>query len=276
MTQFIDKQFTKMGARVKVGVENRRPDTRAWNGRVVRQVQPAPVRIDIRRDGKGEYFEVNHRRDVELQILDVQRHDRHLLLLARDAEDNKSKFLCGHDERAWFVAAIPESAKVRNVQDAKDALKPAEVWDSIRAHKLPARQRDRRWTKAFVRQGEWFFIPRPHLDVKLKGQVVLRNEPIRRGAGKPHVCQLMVRFGGQQVYVSNKYPNGLTVGEYEALDQGVRNSQRWRVMVRDAHVYVMGAIRHPDHATIWLSDWHEVVMNTETQAHAMRHVAFLD
>ena len=46
--------------------------------------------------------------------------------------------------------------------------------------------------------------------------------------------------------------------------------------MRDARVYVTGAIRHKDHATVWLTDWHEVVMNTETQAKAMRHVAFLD
>jgi hypothetical protein len=39
---------------------------------------------------------------------------------------------------------------------------------------------------------------------------------------------------------------------------------------------VKGAIRHADHETIWLRDWHEVVMNTETQARAMNQVAFLD
>ena len=115
--------------------------------------------MNILRDGKGEYFEILHRRDTEVQIVDVQKTDRHLLLLARDAENRKSKFLCGHDERAWFVAAIPESKTVRNVQDAKDALKPAAVWEAIHSHKLPSHQRDRRWTKAFVRQGEWFFIP---------------------------------------------------------------------------------------------------------------------
>jgi hypothetical protein len=37
-----------------------------------------------------------------------------------------------------------------------------------------------------------------------------------------------------------------------------------------------GAVRHPDHATIVLRDWHRVLMNTEHRAEAMRHVAFLD
>jgi hypothetical protein len=47
-------------------------------------------------------------------------------------------------------------------------------------------------------------------------------------------------------------------------------------MTRDAKVYVKGAIRHDDHDTLNLAYWHQVVMNTETQATAMRNVAFLD
>jgi hypothetical protein len=194
--------------------------------------------------------------------------------MAKGADDKKSKFLCGHDERAWFVAAIPESATVRNVQDAKDALKPAAVWESIQSHGLPARQRDRRWNKAFVRQGEWFFVQRE--EVNFDGKPVLRNEPIRRGAGKPHLCQFMCRFGGEQVYVNNRYPNGLTLTQFHQLSQTERDRERWRTMARNARVFVKGAIRHSDHQTIWLSGWHEVVMNTETQSRAMRHVAFLD
>jgi hypothetical protein len=47
-------------------------------------------------------------------------------------------------------------------------------------------------------------------------------------------------------------------------------------MVRDPEVYAQGAVRHPDHATIRLHGWHRVLMNTEREARAMRHVAFLD
>jgi hypothetical protein len=35
-------------------------------------------------------------------------------------------------------------------------------------------------------------------------------------------------------------------------------------------------VRHPDHATIVLRDWHQVVMNTESQAPSMRSLAFID
>jgi hypothetical protein len=64
--------------------------------------------------------------DVRIDVLDLQPADRHLLLLVRDGSE-KSKFLCGHDERHGFVAGIPESAPVGTVRQAKEALKPAEV-----------------------------------------------------------------------------------------------------------------------------------------------------
>ena len=50
----------------------------------------------------------------------------------------------------------------------------------------------------------------------------------------------------------------------------------WQVMRRNSEVYVKGRIRHPDHQTLVLPDWHRVVMNTENQSRAMQHVAFLD
>jgi hypothetical protein len=234
----------------------------------------APIVIDIRRDEQGEYFDITHRRDVEIEVLDVQAQDRHLLLMAREPIAGKSKFLCGHDERSWFVAAIPESAKARGVQDAKDALKPQAVWDAMREHGVPMHQRDRRKTKAFVRQGEWFFIPRPGLVVDDKQ--VLKDEPIQRGSGKPHMCEFLYRDGGELVHVCSSYPDGLTSLEFSQLKPRERQRWDWRMMTRDARVYVRGAVRHSDHETIVLDGWHEVVMNTEAQSRAMRNVAFLD
>ena len=63
------------------------------------------------------------------------REIRHLLLTAqptRFGDTEQSTFLCGHDERAWFAAAIPEEANPQTVQQAKDALKPQEVWDAMK------------------------------------------------------------------------------------------------------------------------------------------------
>jgi hypothetical protein len=47
-------------------------------------------------------------------------------------------------------------------------------------------------------------------------------------------------------------------------------------MVRNPEAYVKGKISHEDHKTIVLQVWHRVVMNTEGQSQAMRHVVFLD
>jgi hypothetical protein len=280
MKELIEAKFQEMGARARVTtLQTSRQLGRRWNGQRNQVETALPIRIDIARDADGEYFDVLCRRDARVHVLDVRPSDRHLLLSAivrpwSKNEMDESKFLCGHDERAWFVASIPEKADARNVQDAKDALKPDEVWESIRMYGVPMSKRDQRRTVAFVRQGEWFFIPRPELEVEeLK---VLHNEPIARGGGKAHMCQFLYRTGGEQVWVSEGYENGLLPHEYMSLPRDERNRWRWRQMFRDARAYVKGAIRHPDHKTVWLSFWHEVVMNTETQARAMQHVAFLD
>jgi hypothetical protein len=270
MTDVMQEQFGKMGARVKV-----KPAVTSHNG--------YPVQVDVRRDAAGEYFELRHGDTVGMRVLEVTPSDRHLVLRARvDPGRNGRRrsrtvdltFLCGRDERQWFVAAIPESARAQTVRAAKDALKPWAVWASINAHKVPVEQRDLRRNDAFVRQGEWFFIPRPEL--RVDPSQVHKREPIRRGAGKPHWCWWLYREGGESVYVSRRHPNGVTQAEFEALPPRDRRRSGWRMMTRDARVFAKGAVSHVDHKTIYLPCWHEVVLNRETEAASMRNVAFLD
>src|SRR5262245_12465333 len=253
----ITKSFERMGARVRLH-ELRRA--------------VAPIRIDVRRDRRGEYFDVAKRFGVTISIIDVKPDARHLLLQAHH-HDDKFKFLCGHDERAWFVAAIPESVRgVTGVSAAQEALKPSDVMVKQERLAVPRKERFRRRTKAFVRQGEWFFVPVN--DLVVDEGLVMHNEPIRRGRGKPHWCQDLYRRGGTVVYVRHDYPNGFTEREYRRLSkERQRGAQR---MVRDAEVYARGAVRHGDHRTVKLQGWHKVVMNTEHLSAAMRHVAFLD
>lgn len=116
----------------------------------------------------------------------------------------------------------------------------------------------------------------PKLGLEVADSHMLYNEPLSRGAGTAHLMELAFRRGGETVYVSRRYPSGLTHDEYRALPDRDRRSESWDEMVRDAEVYARGAIRHPDHATIVLPGWHRVLMNTERGARAMRHVAFLD
>jgi hypothetical protein len=263
----LTSSFNSMGAKVRIH-QSDAPSKRSGLWR-----EDAPIVIDIHDNGAGEYFKLTHRPDVAVDVRDVQVSDGHLLLTARfpaAGAIRRADFLCGRDEKHWFVAAIPENARAHDVQSAKDALKPQAVWDALRAHNVPAEHRDRRRTAAFIRQGEWFFIPRPAM--KVARVAILHDEPIRRGAGKPHLCQFLTRHRGTTVYVRHDHPDGITEAEFRELD----DPYRWQVMVRDAKVFVKGNIRHPDHKTIWLSQWHEVVMNTEAQAEAMKHVAFLD
>src|SRR5437016_5204844 len=82
--------------------------------------------VNVLRDEQGEYFSLRRDAMSRVAVLDTDSKDRHLLLEARlpDQLEQPHVFLCGHDERAWFVAAIPESAAARTIQAAKDALKP--------------------------------------------------------------------------------------------------------------------------------------------------------
>jgi hypothetical protein len=263
MHTFVERQFARIGARAKFHTDSR-PGVRTG------------VAIDIRHDGEGEFFDIAVGRDVppELSVLDAQPRLRHLLLMSRD-DTEKHKFLCGHDERHWFVAAIPERAAASNVKTAFEALKPPAVRMLVDRKQVKRKNRNRRRNAAFVRQGEWFFVPTSGPVDKM---LILRNEPIRRGAGKPHFCEELVRMGGETVYVSVRYPNGLPEQRYRNLisQHPELRDLHWIVQRRNPAVFVRGKIRHADHKTLVLDGWHQVLMNTETQAVAMRHVSFID
>src|SRR6185295_17134149 len=237
----LETMFKRMGARVKFreAISRRRP-----------------AGIDIRSDKHGEYFDIGVEAtdQVEYQVIDVRPTQKHLLLMAR-RDNGKQKFLCGHDERHWFVCAVP-GASVSNVVSAMEALQPSEVQEAVGRNLKRAKDRLRRRNEAFVRQGEWFFIPTPLLVVK--PTLVLKNEPISRGGGsKPHMCQFLYRTGGELVYVCSRHPFGLTAGEYASLLSSKANAKSWgwRQMQRDASAYVSGRVWHPDHKTIVLDGW---------------------
>lgn len=229
-----------------------------------------PLSIDVRKDKKGEYFWIRRNPDVELEVLQADAKDRHLVLFARTGDGNKLRYLCGHDERHWFVSQVPEA--VTTVRDAKAALRPNE----LRGVSLPRKQRGKRKTDAFVRQGEWFFVPAPELE---PDGAILRNEPLQRNAGsKPHVVDECYRIGGEVVYVGSRFGgSGVTLSqaEFEVLSEEERRGKSWTRRVSGAEVYVRGKVRHDDHATIELDGWHRVLINGEGLTRS-ETVAFLD
>lgn len=261
----LKRQFARIGARAQV---------RWLDGRRIR----GAVALDIGRDRFGELFDiqVSNEAPVDVEVLHAEPKQRHLLLMSRSETDEKHKFLCGHDERHWFVAAVPENRAVSTVRTAMEALKPVEVVGRQLQQHVRQKNWNRRRNGAFIRQGEWFFVPEPRLFVNEK--LVLTNEPLRRGGGKPHMVEFLYRSGGEVVYVCAQKPNGLTQGQFNVLLSRKPEAKHWpwSTLRRNPSVYVKGRVRHADHATITLHDWHRVLMNTETQAAAMRHVAFLD
>src|SRR5438132_8181853 len=131
----LNTKFARIGARVKV---SERPSHF--------------VSLDVRADRKGEFFQLSRwpRPEPDIEVLDLQPADRHLLLLVRESGE-KHKFLCGHDERHWFVAGIPEAAPVGTVRQAKEALKPVEVRTAQASRGLQAAARNRRKNGAYIR-----------------------------------------------------------------------------------------------------------------------------
>jgi hypothetical protein len=136
------------------------------------------------------------------------------------------------------------------------------------------KDRFRRRNVAYLRQGEWFFLPEWLLVVDERD--VLHDEPLTRGRGKAHMLELAFRHGGETVFVNEQHPTGISETEFERLSPAKRRRGGWEEMVRDPELYAKGAVRHPDHNTLVLHHWHRVLMNTEQEARAMRHVAFLD
>jgi hypothetical protein len=130
--QLLLRRFEDIGARAKL----------------VRVFSP---RIDVRVDRRGEYFELGVLgvRDADVRVLNTDNVDRALLLFVGHGCE-KSKFLCGFDERHWFVAAIPEAASnVWDVDSAKDALQPPAVRE--RVARVRPKDRFRRRNAAYVR-----------------------------------------------------------------------------------------------------------------------------
>lgn len=265
-TLALERRFEKIGAHLEVNPPSLRS---RW------RLTGPPFRVNVLNGKEGEHFTIETDGSTDISVVNLDTKDRHLLLNVSDKGVN-SKFLCGHDERHWFVAAVPE--KVRGVHDVKtamEALKPVAVKNEEVRKGVKAEGRKRRKNDAFIRQGEWFFVPESGMNPNRN--LILKNEPISRGnGGKPHMCEYIYRIGGTSVYVNSKFPTGITREQVNRLPREERRGS-WREMTRDARVYAKGRVWHPDHSTVILDTWCRVYMNRENEAVSMmRSVAFLD
>lgn len=251
---------------------------------------PPDFSVNVVTRGRDEIFIVDtvENDSLNVSVIDLRPDIRHLLLMIRDLTPkhlrNKSKpyitkYLCGHDERSFFVAAVPEGAYSKSVEEAMAALKPELVIQSQIKGVVKKKNQNKRRNKVYVRQGEWFFVP---IDIDSKEYPIYKNEPLSRGRGsKPHICEELFRKGGTLVYVNSHYaPNGLTQDEYEKYRKEHPDHfgkyDQWQRMIKDPEAYAKGRVRHADHKTIHLNGWHRIVPNNENKAFAMKSVVFLD
>ena len=199
--------------------------------------------IDVRQSGDREVYRLKYpvTDTIQAETLDVKPRQRHLVL---DVSGRRlpisGRYLCGHDEQHWFVASLPFDRQTATVRGAMEALKPVAVLREQKRKGVKHR-RHRRKTAAYVRQGEWFFLPRPRMHV---GELAVRNGELVRPGGKPHRVEWL--YG----------PEG-----------------------RD-EIFVRGAVSHPDHETVYLQVWHRVVQSNESEptpvARPFTRMAYLD
>lgn len=291
----LKREFARIGARLETYTRKARKFRNGWDRRYrkakLQWGSVLPFSADVETDRRGEHFAItlgDNRKAIDsgrdgallqnVQVLDVQPRDRHLVLQVTTQQGRETwtdKMLMGHDERHWFVAGVDPT--VTTGQQAKESLKPPEVQQRQRQRqqRVKRSRRNQRRNRTFIRQGEWFFLPAPEFEPG-RFAIISRKEPLRRGGGKPHVAEECCRAGGESVMVNSSYAvNGITMCQYNRLINENPKARKsfWRVMSRNATVYVRGRIRHPDHKTLKLQGWHRVVANNEPK---LRTIAFLD
>lgn len=263
--KLLQKHFGLMGARLEVSQITRR----RWGN----AGRPG---LDVGADKHGQLFimRLDPQEQVDYEVVNIRPDIQHLLLMARQ-DGEKHKFLCGQDERHLFVCAVSVRG-VTDVRSAMEALQPPEVKQAVAEKVRHSAQRLQRRNQAFLRQGEWFFLPAPELAVDVKE--IRYREPLSNGRGRAHWCEEVFRLGGVKVRVCPQHPAGVTEEEYAALIARMPRAKnfRWRSQVRAATVYARGTVKHPDHHTLWLDGWHRVLMNTEYLAPGAKSVVFLD
>jgi hypothetical protein len=211
MTPDIQEAFTAIGAELQIAAGGRK------------------FVIDIREQGGREVYALRYPSGdtITAEVLDVKPQERHLVLdIVGTRLPISGRYLCGHDEWHWFVASLPFHRRAQTVRGAMEMLKPAAVLREQKRKGVKHR-RNRRKTAAYVRQGEWFFLPRPkmHVDESL----VEREGRLVRQGGKPHRVQWLCRSGDGNL------------------------------------VFVRGKVSHPDHASLYLDVWHRVVRSNEPE-----------
>lgn len=262
--ELLKRKFEEIGAEVVI-TEPRLRRIR-FNGRGSSETIPREdvFRIDVvGKRGGNRRFSIESGDLNRIEVLDTVPDKRHLLLAIREAGKRPKiaeRFLCGHDERDWFSASVRQAS---NVKMAMEFLKPTLVLQSQKSRGVKSKDLLNRHTKGSHRQGEWFFIPvSDATKARLDASIIHRNEPFSRPRGTPHRAQEAVRDGGYSAYT-----DGLEVissaAYHNMMKKNSAKASRFTLRTLDSTLYVRGKITHPDHRTVELKGWHQVVGNSE-------------
>jgi len=149
-------------------------------------------------------------------------------------------YLCGQDESHLFIAQLAQRAS--SIARAHALLAPRVPWDYAK----------QRW----VRQGEWFFFaatPSDRAEIERRGVL---GYGLRTNVGIAEAARLL-RPGRPHVVSELRLLKG------SAVQPGRR-------------IFVRGEVRHPDHRTLVLHDWHRVLPNGELTTRRTRGVLWVD
>lgn len=278
LTNF-EKAFHKMKADVQVKEGPRKVTVnRRGARRVVRERNSDSYTVNV---VKGKFvFDLGTSKAI-VQVQEADAKDKHVLVNVRREEETSrtgrnggvvtekvttnEKWLCGHDERDWFVAAV--GSECVNIWEAKQSLKPPVI--KAKELALKPKERQKRKNDVYLRQGEWFFVPADPRMIPVN-PVIHKDEPMSRGAGsKPHIVEECFRMGGTSVWA--KGTRILTDKEYKLLDS--KEQHGFMSRTANATVFVRGYVKHPDHDTLYLKEWHSIMMNEEKRSKAL---VFLD
>ncbi len=175
-------------------------------------------------------FEVRVRKE-QVDGRRVVRRERKFVWVEQFTDAAQRHLLCGMDEQHYFIAQLPYG--VSTVQEAHQAL-----------YNPAAGQAARKAGAKVIRQGEWFFVKASTDELKallpligkqlfIQGKATTTDGDGRFRRGRPHVVEQLVKLR-------------------EVTAPLVSGS-----------VFVRGHVRHPDHQTIELYEWHRVFGNGE-------------
>ena len=179
-----------------------------------RRRRRADYALDIVADKRGQLFEMQlsaeREAQLEINVLQCERHDRHLLLLVKTPEA-KDRFLCGHDEREWFVAAVPGGASTRRAGETRPAAgRVRDAADTRGLTSASARAGTTGPSSARVNGSSC----RRRICAWMRSSSCATSQSAAAAESRTSSPRCF-RTGGETLYVCSRFPNGITEAEYQ-------------------------------------------------------------